>query len=64
MSKTTYLALQKVIWEFKQTNFFIAFSSIMGILGSITFLHNENVLEKELENYCEEIAKAICRTLN
>jgi len=50
--------------EFKQKNFYIAFSSIMGILGSITFLHSESVLEKELENYCEEIAKAICRTLN
>jgi len=50
--------------EFTQKDFFIAFSSIMGILGSITFLHNEHVLEKELESYCEDLANAICRTLN
>jgi len=49
--------------DFTQENFFIAFSSIMGILGSITFLYNEGVLQKPLDDHCDEIAQAICRAL-
>jgi AcrR family transcriptional regulator len=49
--------------DFTQENFFIAFSSIMGILGSITFLYNEGVLQKPLDAHCDEIAQAICRAL-
>jgi AcrR family transcriptional regulator len=49
--------------DFTQRNFFIAFSSVMGILGSITFLYGEGELERPLEEHCEEVAMAICRTL-
>lgn len=49
--------------EFSAGNFYISFASIVGILGAITFLSGEKVLEEDLEIYIEDLSSAICRAL-
>ncbi len=49
--------------EFAQKDFFVAFSSIAGILGGMTFLNGEHVLENRIESYCDEVSKTICNSL-
>jgi len=49
--------------EFAKRDFFVAFSSIAGILGGMTFLNGEHVLEDDIESYCDEVAKTICNSL-
>jgi len=50
--------------EFKKQNLYVNFSLISGILGAITFLHGENVLEKDLMVYKKEIADTIYSALS
>lgn len=49
--------------EFKKQNFHVAFSCITGILGSMTFLNGENVLNSQLNIYCEDVSNAIYNAL-
>ncbi len=50
--------------EFRSGNFYIAFASIVGSLGAITFLSGENVLEDNLDIYTDDLANAICKALS
>ncbi|PHS36721.1 MAG: TetR family transcriptional regulator [Sulfurovum sp.] len=50
--------------EFRAGNFYIAFSSIVGILGAITFLSGEKVLDKNLDIYTQDLSNSICRALS
>ena len=50
--------------EFRSGNFYIAFSSIVGILGAITFLSGEKVLDKNLDIYTQDLSNSICRALS
>lgn len=50
--------------EFRSNNFFISFSSIVGILGAITFLSGEKVLDKNLEVYTKDLSNAIYKALS
>ena len=45
--------------EFRDINFFVAFSSIAGILGGMTFLSGEHVLEDNINIYCDEVSETI-----
>ncbi|WP_456381303.1 hypothetical protein [Hydrogenimonas sp.] len=45
-------------------HFAIAFSTIMGILGSMTFLYAERQLSDPLDKYSEETAETIYRILS
>ncbi|MDX1809225.1 MAG: TetR/AcrR family transcriptional regulator [Sulfurospirillaceae bacterium] len=49
--------------EFKEKNFFVAFSSIAGILGGMTFLSGEHVFDEELDVYCDEVSETIYNAL-
>jgi AcrR family transcriptional regulator len=49
--------------EFREQDFFAAFSMFMGALGGFAFLSGENVLEKEVEEYADLIADNIYRAL-
>ena len=49
--------------EFKQQNFYVNFSLVCGILGAITFLHGEDVLEEDLTVYKKEIVDTIYSAL-
>ncbi len=49
--------------EFVQKDFFVAFSCIAGILGGMTFLSGEHVLEQKIEDYCDSVAETICHAL-
>jgi len=49
--------------DFKEQNFYVAFSCITGILGAMTFLCGENVLEKKLDIYCKDITGIIFNAL-
>lgn len=51
------------VGEFKNQNFHVAFSSIVGILGAMTFLNGEGVLEKDIKQYTTEITKVIFNSL-
>ncbi len=50
--------------EFKKRNFYVTFSLISGILGAMTFLNGEKVLEKNLNIYIEEITDMIYKALS
>jgi AcrR family transcriptional regulator len=50
--------------EFKERNFYVAFSLVSGILGAMTFLSGENVLEEDLNIYCEDITNTIYKALS
>ena len=49
--------------DFAEKDFFVAFSCITGILGGMTFLSGEHVLEDKIETYCDDVAKTICRAM-
>jgi AcrR family transcriptional regulator len=49
--------------EFREQDFFTAFSMFMGALGGFAFLSGENVLEKEILEYSDGIAENIYRAL-
>jgi len=49
---------------FKKQNFYIAFSCVTGILGAMTFLSGENVLDNDLNLYSKEIANTIFNALS
>ncbi len=49
--------------EFRNQSFFPAFTTIMGPLGGMVFLHNEGVLEKSLMEYVDELTENIWRAL-
>ncbi|MFN3813816.1 MAG: TetR/AcrR family transcriptional regulator [Aquificaceae bacterium] len=49
--------------ELRNQSFFPAFTTIMGSLGGMVFLHNEGVLEKPLMEYVDELAENIWRAL-
>jgi len=50
--------------EFRSGNFYISFSSIVGILGAITFLSCEQVLDDNLEIYTADLSHSIYRALS
>ena len=49
--------------EFRDQDFFTAFSMFMGALGGFAFLSGENVLEKDVLEYSDGIAENIYRAL-
>ena len=49
--------------EFREQDFFTAFSMFMGALGGFAFLSGENVLEKDVTEYSDGIADNIYRAL-
>jgi AcrR family transcriptional regulator len=49
--------------ELRNQSFFPAFTTIMGPLGGMVFLHNEGVLEKPLMEYTHEVADNIWNAL-
>ncbi len=49
--------------EFKEQNFYVSFSCITGILGGITFLNSEEVLDEDLESYAKDLSKVISKAL-
>ena len=49
--------------EFREQDFFTAFSMFMGALGGFAFLSGENVLERDVLEYSDEIAENIYRAL-
>lgn len=49
--------------EFRDKNFFVAFSSIAGILGGMTFLSGEHVFTDTLDTYNDEVAETIYKSL-
>ncbi len=50
--------------EFVNQDFFICFSCIAGILGGITFLNSENVLDKDLEFYVDSLSISIYKSIS
>jgi len=50
--------------EFKERDFYVAFSLISGILGAMTFLSGENVLEKDLNIYTNDVSNTIYKALS
>lgn len=50
--------------EFRSGNFYIAFASIVGSLGAITFLSGEKVLEENLDIYVDDLSDSIYRALS
>ncbi len=49
--------------ELRDMDFFIAFTTIMGPMGGLVFLHGEGVLEKDLMDYVDELSDTIWRVL-
>jgi AcrR family transcriptional regulator len=49
--------------DFREQSFIAAFSLIMGTLGSIAFLHGENMLNRDLLEYTDDTAKNIYQAL-
>ena len=49
--------------EFREQDFFPAFSMVMGSLGGFAFLSGENVLDKDLLSYSDSVADNIYRAL-
>ncbi len=49
--------------EFREQEFFTAFSMIMGCLGGFAFLSGEKVLDKDLTEYSDSISENIYRAL-
>jgi len=54
----------EVIGEFKKQDFYITFSLISGILGAMTFLSGEGVLEDDLNVYIDNVSSTIYRALS
>jgi len=49
--------------DLRNQDFFTAFGLFMGYLGGFVFLNGENVLERNLDTYTQEIAENIYRAL-
>lgn len=49
--------------EFREQDFFPAFTMIMGSLGGFAFISGENVLDKDLLSYSDAVADNIYRAL-
>ncbi len=49
--------------EFVKIDFYIAFSLIAGVLGSMTFLNSEKVLANDLDIYIDDITSLIYKGL-
>ena len=49
--------------EFREQDFFPAFSMVMGSLGGFAFLSGEKVLDKDLLSYSDAVADNIYRAL-
>jgi hypothetical protein len=49
--------------EFREQEFFPAFSMIMGCLGGFAFLSGEGVLDKDLLSYSDAVSENIYRAL-
>lgn len=49
--------------DLRNMDFFVAFTTLMGPLGGLVFLKGEGVLEKDLDEYVDEIADTIWRAL-
>jgi TetR/AcrR family transcriptional regulator, repressor of fatR-cypB operon len=49
--------------EFREQDFFPAFSMVMGSLGGFAFLSGEKVLDKDLLSYADAVADNIYRAL-
>lgn len=49
--------------ELRNTDFFVAFTTLMGSMGGLVFLSGEGVLEKDLMDYVPELADTIWRAL-
>ena len=49
--------------EFRNQSFYPAFTTIMGTLGGMVFLHKEGLLDKHLMDYVEEVSENIWRAL-
>lgn len=49
--------------ELRNQSFFPAFTTIMGPLGGMVFLHNEGVLDKPLMDYADEVGENIWNAL-
>eukprot|EP00767_Chilomastix_cuspidata_P007909 gnl/Chilomastix_cuspidata/8809.p1 GENE.gnl/Chilomastix_cuspidata/8809~~gnl/Chilomastix_cuspidata/8809.p1 ORF type:complete len:162 (-),score=19.84 gnl/Chilomastix_cuspidata/8809:130-615(-) len=49
--------------EFRQQDFFPAFAMIMGALGGFAFLSGEQVLDKDIISYSDDVAENIYRAL-
>ncbi len=50
--------------EFEKIDFYMAFSLVTGILGSITFLNSENAFMKDLNTYIDDVSTLICKGLS
>jgi AcrR family transcriptional regulator len=48
---------------FREQSFITSFAFIMGTLGSIAFLHRENMLGRDLLEYTDDISKSIYQAL-
>ena len=48
---------------FREQSFIVAFGFIMGTLGSIAFLHSENLLNRDLLEYADDISRNIYQAL-
>ncbi len=49
--------------DFRQQNFYVSFSCIVGILGGMTFLNGEKVLDDDITLYSQEITTTILNAL-
>jgi len=49
--------------EFCKKDFYVSFSCITGILGGITFLNGEGVLNKDVNIYAKELSDSIVKAL-
>jgi len=49
--------------DFREQNFYVSFSCIVGILGGMTFLKGEKVLETNMLKYSQEITNTIIHAL-
>ncbi|MFN3598678.1 MAG: TetR/AcrR family transcriptional regulator [Aquificaceae bacterium] len=49
--------------ELRNQSFYPAFTTIMGPLGGMVFLHNEGLLDKPLMDYLDEVAENLWRAL-
>ncbi len=49
--------------EFSQKDFYVSFSCITGILGGITFLNGEDILDEGIQKYANELSLSIVNSL-
>ena len=49
--------------ELRNQSFYPAFTTIMGPLGGMVFLHSEGLLDKPLMDYVDEVSENLWRAL-